>query len=137
MKDNEPRTKRQTTTEAFEERVVNRSKERYVLRLYIAGLTPRSTLAVERIRAICERYLAGRYELTVIDLYLQPEVARRAQVVVAPTLVKQIPSPMRLFIGDMSDEKNDSSRLEHRFLNRSLPLKCLHDDHAKNDRRTS
>jgi circadian clock protein KaiB len=105
VKDNGQRTKRQTTAEAFEERVANPSKERYVLCLYIAGLTPRSTLAVERIRAICERYLAGRYELTIIDLYLQPEMARQAQVVVAPTLVKQIPSPMRLFIGDMTDEK--------------------------------
>jgi circadian clock protein KaiB len=75
------------------------------LRLYIAGLTPRSTLAVERIRAICERYLAGRYELVVVDLYLHPEEARRAQVVVVPTLVKETPTPMRLFIGDMSDEK--------------------------------
>jgi len=76
---NELRTKRQTTTEAFEERVANHSKERYVLCLYIAGLTPRSTLAVDRIRAICERYLVGRYELTIIDLYLQPEMARQAQ----------------------------------------------------------
>ena len=85
--------------------VDNRSNERYVLRLYIAGLTHRSTLAVERIRAICERYLAGRYELTVIDLYLQPEAARQAQIIVVPTLVKQSPSPVRLFIGDMADEK--------------------------------
>ena len=83
----------------------NRSPEHYVLRLYIAGLTPRSTLAVDRIRAICDRYLAGRYELTVIDLYLQPEEARRAQIVVAPTLVREIPIPWRLFIGDMADEK--------------------------------
>jgi circadian clock protein KaiB len=97
--------KNKTTTEAFEERVANHSTNRYVLSLYIAGLTPRSTLAVERIRAICDRYLAGRYELTVIDLYLQPEAARAAQVVVVPTLIKQSPIPMRLFIGDMADEK--------------------------------
>ena len=81
------------------------SKKDYVLCLYIAGLTPRSTLAVERIRAICERYLAGRYELTVIDLYLHPEAARQAQIIVIPTLVKQVPLPARLFIGDMADEK--------------------------------
>ena len=106
MKNNDPRTKPQTTTEAFKVlSSADRSNERYVLRLYIAGLTPRSTLAVERIRGICDRYLAGRYELTVIDLYLHPEEARQAQIVVAPTLVKQIPSPMRLFIGDMMDEK--------------------------------
>ena len=79
--------------------------ERYILRLYIAGLTHRSTLAVERIRALCDRHLAGRYELTVIDLYLQPEEARQAQIIVVPTLVKQMPSPRRLFIGDMADEK--------------------------------
>lgn len=85
--------------------MVDRSMEFYVLRLYIAGLTPRSTLAVERIRSICESHLTGRYELTVIDLFLNPEEARRAQVVVAPTLVKQAPSPKRLFIGDMADEK--------------------------------
>lgn len=85
--------------------MVNRSNECYVLRLFIAGLTPRSTLAVERIRSICDRYLAGRYELTVVDLYLQPEAARQSQIVVAPTLVKQLPSPVRMFIGDMTDEK--------------------------------
>ena len=95
---------RPTTTEVFEERVANPSPGHYVLCLYVAGLTPRSTLAIGRIRAICERYLPNRYELTVIDLYLQPEMARQAQIVVAPTLVKQTPSPMRLFIGDMTDE---------------------------------
>jgi len=105
VKGNEPRTKSQPMTRAFEERMANRLQECYVLCLYVAGLTPRSTLALERIRAICERYLAGRYELTVIDLYLQPEAARQAQIVVVPTLIKQCPSPVRLFIGDMADEK--------------------------------
>ena len=105
MKDNKPSTNGQTLTQAFEERLANRSKERYILCLYIAGLTPRSTLAVERVRAICERHLAGRYELTIVDLYLQPEAARQARVVVAPTLVKHCPSPVRLLIGDMADEK--------------------------------
>lgn len=93
------------TSQAFAERMVSRSKERYVLSLYIAGMTPRSTLAVERIRSICDSHLAGRYELTIVDLYLQPEAARRAQIVVVPTLVKQTPTPMRVFIGDMTDEK--------------------------------
>jgi circadian clock protein KaiB len=96
--------KRLTTIEEYEERLAHRSKESYVLCLYIAGLTPRSTLAIERIRAICDRHLAGRYVLTVIDLYLDPDAARLAQIVVVPTLVKQLPSPKRLFIGDMTDE---------------------------------
>ena len=104
MIDNEPPTRGQTE-DAFDEQVSARSNELYVLRLFIAGLTPRSTLAVERIRAICNRYLAGRHELTIVDLYLHPEEACVAQIVVVPTLIKQIPSPMRLFIGDMTDEK--------------------------------
>ncbi len=79
--------------------------EYFVLCLYIAGLSPRSTLAVERIQRICDRYLVGRYELTVIDLFVYPEMARQAQIIVAPTLIKQSPSPKRLFIGDLSDEK--------------------------------
>ena len=93
--------------------------------LYIAGLTPRSTLAVERIRAICERYLAGRYELTVIDLYLQPEAARQAQIVVVPTLVKQSPITRAVVHRRHGGREEDSSGLEHRFLNRSLPLKAF------------
>jgi circadian clock protein KaiB len=95
----------QATGEASEKRMADIPTECFILRLYIAGLTPRSTLAIERIRAICNRYLAGRFELTIIDLYLQPEAARQAQIVVVPTLVKQAPSPKRLFIGDMTDEK--------------------------------
>ncbi len=101
----ESRIQGQAATAASEKSASNSSAERYILVLYVAGLTPRSTLAIERVRAICERHLAGRYELTVIDLYLQPEAARQAQIVVVPTLIKQLPSPVRLFIGDMSDEK--------------------------------
>jgi circadian clock protein KaiB len=104
VKGNKPSTKGQITTEVLDEQVADRLQAHYVLCLYIAGLTTRSTLAVERIRSICERHLANRYELTVVDLYLQPEVARQAQIVVAPTLVKQSPSPVRLFVGDMADE---------------------------------
>ena len=105
MTGNEALTNGQITTAAFAQRVAERSREPYVLCLYIAGLTARSTLAVERIQAICERHLAGRYELTVIDLYLQPEAAREAQIVVAPTLIKRSPAPVRLFIGDLADEQ--------------------------------
>ena len=79
--------------------------EHFVLYLFVAGLTSRSTLAVERIRSICDMYLAGRHELIVIDLYLHPEQAQRAQIVVVPTLVKQLPVPVRLFVGDMADTK--------------------------------
>lgn len=76
----------------------------YELSLYVVGLSPRSTLAVERIKAICEQYLAGRYHLSVIDLYQRPELARQAQIIAAPTLVKELPAPQRLLVGDMQDE---------------------------------
>ena len=101
--------KAKTTDEVMTDRVAvttaSAPNEYFVLCLYIAGLSPRSTLAVERIQRICDHYLAGRYELTVIDLFVNPEMARQAQIVVAPTLIKQSPSPKRLFIGDLSDEK--------------------------------
>lgn len=103
--DDESLMKSPTTSDELDASDAHRPLERYVLYLYIAGLTARSTLAVDRIQTLCKRYLAGRYELTIVDLYLQPEMARQAQIVVAPTLVKQIPVPKRLFIGDMSDEK--------------------------------
>ncbi len=79
--------------------------ERYVLRLYVTGMTPRSARAIENLRAFCEKHLAGRYELQVIDIYQQPELARTEQLVAAPTLIKKLPLPLRRLIGDMSDEE--------------------------------
>jgi len=76
---------------------------RYVLRLYVTGLTPRSVRAVNNLRTICEEYLDGEYDLEVIDIYQQPMLASAEQIVAAPTLVKQLPLPMRRIIGDMSD----------------------------------
>jgi circadian clock protein KaiB len=80
-----------------------RETERYVLRLYIAGLTPRSTMAIQNIRKICEEHLEGRYDLQVVDIYQQPVLAEGEQIIAAPTLVKKLPLPLRRFIGDMSD----------------------------------
>jgi circadian clock protein KaiB len=76
----------------------------YLLRLYVAGLTPRSTQAISALRALCEEYLVGQYRLEVFDLYQQPELARRAQLLAAPTLVKELPLPVRRLIGDLSDK---------------------------------
>ena len=76
---------------------------RYVLRLYVTGLTSRSVCAVNNLRAICDEYLDGRYDLEVIDIYQQPVLARGEQIIAAPTLVKQLPLPMRRIIGDMSN----------------------------------
>jgi circadian clock protein KaiB len=73
------------------------------LRLYIAGLTPRSTKAIQNIRKICEEHLEGRYDLQVVDIYQQPVLAEGEQIIAAPTLIKLLPLPLRRFIGDMSN----------------------------------
>jgi circadian clock protein KaiB len=75
----------------------------YRLRLFVTGTTPRSARAIRNIRAICEDNLAGRYDLGVIDIYQHPEHVRAEQIVVTPTLVKQLPNPARKLIGDLSD----------------------------------
>ena len=77
----------------------------YSLRLYISGSTPRSTRAVASIRNLCEEYLPGRYDLEVIDIYQQPEHAVVAQIIAAPTLIKQLPLPLRRYIGNLADRK--------------------------------
>ena len=79
-----------------------RPQERYVLRLYVTGMTPRSTTAIQNIKAICEEHLHGRYELEVVDVYKHPGLAKGEQIIAAPTLVKYLPLPLRRFIGDMS-----------------------------------
>ena len=78
--------------------------ERYVLKLYVAGSTARSMLAVKNLRRYCEKHLAGNYDLTVIDIYQRPETAALAQIIAAPTLIKLYPEPSRRAIGDMSNE---------------------------------
>ncbi len=80
------------------------SEERYILRLYVAGMTSRSARAVENVRAFCEKHLEGRYDLQVIDVYQQPTLAKSEQLIAAPTLIKKLPLPLRRLIGDMSNE---------------------------------
>ena len=79
--------------------------DRYVLRLYVTGMTTRSALAVKNLRAICDEYLAGRYDLEVIDIYQQPLLAKGEQIIAAPTLIKKLPLPVRRIIGDMSNRE--------------------------------
>ena len=77
--------------------------EHYVLRLYVAGAGLLSLRAVSNLKALCEQHLLGRYELEVVDLYQQPQLARDEQIVALPTLVKRLPPPVCRLIGDMSD----------------------------------
>ncbi|MGI6272582.1 MAG: circadian clock KaiB family protein [Anaerohalosphaeraceae bacterium] len=81
------------------------SDQKYVLRLYVAGMTPKSTRAIKNITRICEEHLAGRYDLQVIDIYQQPKLAKGEQIIAAPTLIKKLPVPLRKFIGSMADEE--------------------------------
>ena len=77
----------------------------YHLRLYVSGLTARSTDAIARTRAVCETHLPGRYTLEVIDIHQRPADARAEQIVATPTLVKTSPPPGRRLVGDLSDTR--------------------------------
>ncbi len=79
--------------------------ENYVLRLYVSGVTPRSIAAIKSIKEICETALRGHYELQVIDIYQQPELAQRAHVIAVPALIKQLPKPLRHIVGELSDRE--------------------------------
>ena len=92
-----------SSTKAFEKALAARSTGKYVLRLYVAGATDRSRQAILRARELCKTELNGNYELEVIDVYQQPILAREGQIVATPTLVKELPRPVRRFIGDLAN----------------------------------
>ncbi|HTY64144.1 MAG TPA: circadian clock KaiB family protein [Acidobacteriota bacterium] len=82
-----------------------RKAEKYVLRLYIAGISVRSSSAIRSVTALCEEHLKDRYDLEVIDIYQQPTLAKGEQIIAAPTLIKKLPQPLRRLIGDMADQQ--------------------------------
>lgn len=84
---------------------VEPASSRYNLRLYVAGMTPRSSLAIANITEICASELAGRFDLEVIDLYLKPALAAGDQIIAVPTLIRKLPQPLRRIIGDLSDRE--------------------------------
>ena len=85
------------------ERASGAPPSQFVLRLYVAGTSARSTRAIQNAKQICEHYLAERYELEVIDIFQQPKLAKDDQILAVPTLIKRLPLPLRRFIGDLSD----------------------------------
>lgn len=99
-------------TKEFEQALQNQAQQRYDLRLYVTGMTPRSTQAIQAIKDICEAELKGRYELQVIDLAKNPELAKEADIIAAPTLIKQLPLPLRRLIGHLSDKERVLLALE-------------------------
>jgi circadian clock protein KaiB len=80
-----------------------RDGQTYSLRLYVAGQTPKSVLAFSNLRRICDEYLAGRYEIEIIDLMENPQLAQGDQILAIPTLVRRLPEPIKKIIGDLSN----------------------------------
>jgi circadian clock protein KaiB len=94
-----------SSTAAFEQLSADAAQSTHVLRLYVSGMTPRSTEAINNLTAICEEHLKGRYELQIIDIYKHPELAGSDQILATPTLIKQLPLPLRKLVGTLSDEE--------------------------------
>ena len=89
----------------FERLLAEQTHARFVLRLYVTGLTNRSTQAIKTVKDLCEAELKGRYELEVIDVSKRPDLAKEENIIAAPTLVKELPLPLRRLIGDLSDKE--------------------------------
>jgi circadian clock protein KaiB len=87
--------------------VATRSPEAkaYQLRLYVAGKTPKSILALTNLKQICEDHLQGRYEIEIIDLLENPQLAQGDQILALPTLVRRLPEPIKKIIGDLSNKE--------------------------------
>lgn len=102
---NMPSREKRDVTAEFEAAAAAVDTTRYVLRLYVTGLTPRSLAAIESTKRTCEEHLKGRYDLEVIDLSKRPALAEGEQIIAAPTLVKKLPLPLRRLVGDLSDSE--------------------------------
>jgi len=83
----------------------NGARRTWRLRLYVAGQTPKSIAALANLKRLCEEHLAGRYRIEIVDLQKQPQLARRDEIIVIPTLVRQLPPPIRKIIGDLSNQQ--------------------------------
>jgi circadian clock protein KaiB len=90
----------------------------YILRLYVAGQTRKSLAAFANLKKICEEHLAGKYKIEVIDLLVKPQLAKGDQILAIPTLVRQLPSPLKKIIGDLSDTEKVLVGLDLRPLNK-------------------
>ena len=89
-----------------------KAAERWELRLYVAGQTPRSLAAFANLKKICETHLKGKYRIEVIDLLVHPELARADQIVAIPTLIRKLPPPIKRLIGDLSNKERTLVGLE-------------------------
>jgi len=93
-----------SATGKFEAALIESDKGKYVLRLYITGMTRRSQIALRNLEKVCAEHLGDRCELEVIDIYQQPNLAKSDQILAIPTLIKKLPLPVKRLIGDLSKE---------------------------------
>jgi circadian clock protein KaiB len=84
---------------------MNTTQERWNLRLYTAGQSPKSLAALSNLKRICDEHLAGRYSIEVVDLMKNPRLAKDDEIIAIPTLVRKLPEPLRKIIGDLSNEE--------------------------------
>ena len=94
------------------ERAAQAATAVYVLHLYVSGASRNSLKAIQNLKQVCDTYLAGQYELSIIDIYQQPEQAVKEQIVAAPTLIRQLPLPVRRLIGNLSRSQDVLLKLE-------------------------
>lgn len=90
-------------TQSNGQRIQTEPPKKWQLRLYVAGQTPKSVTAFANLKRLCEEYLAGEFEIEVIDLIENPRLAKDDQIVAIPTLVRKLPEPIRKIVGDLSD----------------------------------
>jgi len=83
--------------------MVEENHEQWILKLYVAGITPRSSKAIENLKRICEENVPGRYVIEIIDLLKNPQLAEGDQIIAVPTLVRKLPAPLRKILGDLSN----------------------------------
>lgn len=99
----------------------SQNSEHWQLRLYVAGQTPKSLAAMRNLRKLCEEHLPGRHHIEIIDLAVNPRLAKDHQIIAIPTLVRQLPDPVRKLIGDLSDVERTLVGLDVRQLGRLNP----------------
>jgi circadian clock protein KaiB len=121
---------RASATEELSKAARESKNSKYVLKLYVAGVTRKSSAAIRSITAICEEYLKNRYSLEIIDIYKNPTLAKGEQIIAAPTLLKLLPEPLRRLIGDMADKEKVLVGLDLRTRDEKEPAKPQKDRQA-------
>ena len=92
-----------TKSAVTREEIAPAEKDRWALRLYVAGKTAKSVAALANLKRLCEEHLQGRYTIEVVDLLVHPQLAKGDQILAIPTLVRKLPEPIRKVIGDLSN----------------------------------